>query len=70
MVLLHLKILIEVDMTETDRVHFYVQIEKQLYDEIEELLNTHNNFLDKEGKKLRNIITRVAAKLMIDVSDI
>lgn len=69
MVLLHLKILIEVDMTDNDNVHFYVQINKTTYDEIEELLNTHNNYLNKEGKHLREIIRRVAAKLLIDVSE-
>ena len=54
-------------MCDQEPVQFYVQIDQDLYEEIEKLLASHTNYNNSEAKQLRAIIRMVARKLKMDI---
>lgn len=54
-------------MCDYEQLQFWVHIDHDLYDEVEELLASHTDYSDHEGKELRALIRMVAHKLKMDI---
>jgi len=54
-------------MYDNDPIQFFVQIDQDLYEEINDLLASHIDYSDIEAERLRDIIKMVAYKLKMNI---
>ena len=54
-------------MCDNKPIQFWVHIDQNIYDDVEELLASHTDYSDFEGKELRSIIRLVANKLNMNI---
>jgi len=50
-----------------DKIQFYVHIDQSVYDDVEDILSSHNELTDDQGHMLRSIIRMVARRLKMDI---